>query len=576
MRIKFSLLVATLVACSFGQTTYAAFLTNHQQQRVEKEETTAPSSPFLSLQKYAVTAKNTVLWAAADVAETDDSSSPVDVVLFGIGDLRTKDHHGLYKALTSSNGSSEKSRILPVCFLSDVQLASLPGSIAHTGDTASLLAAALEDLSQHLREYGLQLQVQLTGEMLLPQALARFASDYSASSIRVHVSDLGDADNAMGYGSFGALQKDVAVLPANMEIETWSSHLRTEPWKQVDRLQEKYPDYEAAYASSAPPEPLSMPAPMSKMDDSRALTLSTEASDVPTAEMIQDRMMDVLQLDPARCEAERNTGLFSTHWGGLDPATVGSSAVESNLRAFVQDCREQDDVWSQHASYVTGKSRRNGRSLEHAAMRWQLAGDGKSPAGHTENWLAGESMTRYLAAPLLFGTISPTTVWHSSKAENYKAFFVSPLKRLVEAQEWHRLLAARNMRTDPEYVGQGPTTYRYWRWHGYLCRYAVTNLTDTSAVSDDQNEGIVLLHGFGASGAQWNKAMQELSKTSPTASQGLAPDLIGFGQSEKPALTVRRRLLVPCDAMRCNALQQWFFLDSVSSHVLRPLLLYFL
>jgi alpha-beta hydrolase superfamily lysophospholipase len=31
--------------------------------------------------------------------------------------------------------------------------------------------------------------------------------------------------------------------------------------------------------------------------------------------------------------------------------------------------------------------------------------------------------------------------------------------------------------------------------------------------------------------------MQELAKISPTASQGLAPDLIGFGQSEKPALS---------------------------------------
>jgi pimeloyl-ACP methyl ester carboxylesterase len=111
----------------------------------------------------------------------------------------------------------------------------------------------------------------------------------------------------------------------------------------------------------------------------------------------------------------------------------------------------------------------------------------------------------------------------------------------VEGQEWHRLLAARNIQSDPAYSGQGPTTYRYWRWHGYLCRYTVTNLFDETAPAatdtDDHQEGIVLIHGFGASGTQWNKAMQELAKISPTARQGLAPDLIGFGQSEKPALS---------------------------------------
>ncbi|EEC49808.1 predicted protein, partial [Phaeodactylum tricornutum CCAP 1055/1] len=48
-------------------------------------------------------------------------------------------------------------------------------------------------------------------------------------------------------------------------------------------------------------------------------------------------------------------------------------------------------------------------------------------------------------------------------------------------------------------------------------------------------EGVVLVHGFGASGSQWNKAMMELNTT--TASQGLAPDLIGFGEAEKPALS---------------------------------------
>jgi pimeloyl-ACP methyl ester carboxylesterase len=59
-----------------------------------------------------------------------------------------------------------------------------------------------------------------------------------------------------------------------------------------------------------------------------------------------------------------------------------------------------------------------------------------------------------------------------------------------------------------------------------------------SPSSKDDKEGILLVHGFGASGTQWNKLMSELSQTSALpAFQGLAPDLIGFGQSEKPAIS---------------------------------------
>jgi pimeloyl-ACP methyl ester carboxylesterase len=53
----------------------------------------------------------------------------------------------------------------------------------------------------------------------------------------------------------------------------------------------------------------------------------------------------------------------------------------------------------------------------------------------------------------------------------------------------------------------------------------------------DEKLGILLVHGFGASGAQWNKALQALRQTDAVCSQGLAPDLLGFGQSEKPAIS---------------------------------------
>jgi pimeloyl-ACP methyl ester carboxylesterase len=164
-------------------------------------------------------------------------------------------------------------------------------------------------------------------------------------------------------------------------------------------------------------------------------------------------------------------------------------------------------------------------------------------------------MTRYLAAPLLLGTVSPRRLWHLSATRSYFQFFVSPLRTLVEGREWHKLLAAKNIRTRPEYYAvtappppqqRGETTYGYWRWHGFLCRFAQTPLnyipTEESAVGSRKN-GVLLFHGFGASGAQWNKMMKCMSallsdeSSADTRTDGLAPDLLGFGQSEKPPLS---------------------------------------
>jgi hypothetical protein len=96
-------------------------------------------------------------------------------------------------------------------------------------------------------------------------------------------------------------------------------------------------------------------------------------------------------------------------------------------------------------------------------------------------------------------------------------FYQSPLKIMVEAREWHRLLAAHHIRNNPAYqvtssssTGTSTTThqetnaakthYRYWRYHGFLCRYAVTDPPGAhhSVTQDIEKEGILMVHGFGA------------------------------------------------------------------------------
>lgn len=204
-------------------------------------------------------------------------------------------------------------------------------------------------------------------------------------------------------------------------------------------------------------------------------------------------------------------------------------------------------------------------------------------------------MTRFLAAPLLFGTVSPRQLWHA-KGEDEEDGGVkgrsasmlttllpfmkkeqNVLKTIAEGREWHRLLAARNMRFDPSYSKgkcsnnnnndekeNGVLRYKYWRWHGFLCRYGVSTLTKGQQSTDNpsnKKDGIVLVHGFGASGSQFGKTINELSKqllssisvsskskgttidiANDAVDDGLVTDLISFGQCEKPPLTYTQYL----------------------------------
>jgi Alpha/beta hydrolase family len=76
---------------------------------------------------------------------------------------------------------------------------------------------------------------------------------------------------------------------------------------------------------------------------------------------------------------------------------------------------------------------------------------------------------------------------------------------------------------------------RYWRWNGWLCRYAVGGRVD-----DASAPAIVLVHGFGASADQWDRCFAELG----ASHRVYAVDMIGFGHSSKPPLTFRCVLFV--------------------------------
>ena len=494
--------------------------------------------------------------SSSSAADLKDDSE-LQVVLFGVGDLRVDDHQGLVRAFEHGN-SKNPAKILPLIILSDDSMSKIPGVISHTMDTSNMVVEAVKDLQSNLRDnLALELQVVQTKDSLT-KALADILKDQCDSNqqIRVHVHDLGDADNSMGYGTYGPVRKERNNLPPNVKVSPWTCHLREKPWETVESLPDRYPDFEKKFAASQMP---ALPVSVSDMvkDGSMSKAESVPLSSggksddatvgIPTSKQLTERIQGKLGLDSEVIKAEVNTGIFQSHWGGLDASTVAESKVFKVLGTFVKDCSEEDALWVKNGQYVASKCPRNPRSLEHATYAWMQRGTGKeAPYPETDNLLAGEPMTRYLAAPLTLGTLSPRRLWHMSTRQ--RPFFVSPLKTLVEGREWHKLLAARNIRTQPEYqpnselaVGS-ETRYGYWRWHGFLCRYAQTPLTSGTKELDPK-EGVLLFHGFGASGAQWNKALQELStivreeEPEGVALEGLAPDFLGFGQSEKPALS---------------------------------------
>ena len=79
----------------------------------------------------------------------------LDVVLFGIGDLRTDDHGGLKAAIEAGD-----SKILPLVILDSVNLANIPGAISSTLDTAAMVSSALLDLQSQLQTLNLNLKVK--------------------------------------------------------------------------------------------------------------------------------------------------------------------------------------------------------------------------------------------------------------------------------------------------------------------------------------------------------------------------------------------------------------------------------
>jgi len=499
----------------------------------------------------------------ASLSETSSSSSSncdtLEVVIFGVGDLRVHDHEGLTEAL--SNCSLGGRKLLLLFVFDTKQLCNIPGASRHTLDTATMLRSAIKSVEETiLLEQKItttspcKLQYYVGDTITCLQNLAELFHD-----VNLHVCDLGEADNSMRYTPYSSIvtkEHMFSSLDPKIKIIPWSCNLRNEPWDDdVRNLPDTYTVYKQKYCLSDSNilQPLPIPKAISTLTSDNLFHLPTFSELVSVEELASLLLSSRLRTRPTTRELEGDlqTGLFSTHWGTINPQFCSEQDVQSCLEEYNND----DEEFLKSSWYQSRVITSNQRSLEHAALNRMIM------PSTTKNLLDGEILLRYLSAPLMFGCLSIRQLrkfaLNEKKKTGFSFFRRSPLVDAVESREWHRLFAASCMMKDvvKYHYKKENITYKYWRWQGFLCRYSISSLVEASSTPDSQeisssSFGLVLLHGFGANGAQWEKMIVEMSKKLNAVEMkkissnivAFAPDLLGFGQSEKPFLTYTQYL----------------------------------
>ena len=179
-------------------------------------------------------------------AELDPTK--LEIVLFGIGDLRVHDHKGLRSALSSG------SHVLPLFLMDADTLSKIPGGASHVLDTEMMVASSLNSLSSRLKDdVGLDLHVYSSENIMrfrdaLCNVLDMVKKEQpTVEDITINVCDLGDADNRMGYGPYAYLEDGLEDYDSSVKLRSWDCSLRSEPWSDLNALPRQYPSYEKQY-----------------------------------------------------------------------------------------------------------------------------------------------------------------------------------------------------------------------------------------------------------------------------------------------------------------------------------------
>lgn len=419
---------------------------------------------------------------------------PTDVVVMGIGDLRVTDHGGLWAAHSHNSGS-----ITVAILLTNATLQEASHMRSHTQTTVELLHQACTHVTERLQSSShIENVLWVTDlERELPRGAERYHVWWEPMMMT-------ETSSSFAGTAYHQLMKDPATLPHT--IVPWNGALR--PGLQQEYYYspstiappQRYPDYQRLlqqHGLPLQPYPSIFDTEKGYDDDDDDGTRNHHpTSTTCSSQELLRRVTALLDLDPAMVAASAQTGLYGTHWA--DP-TMSLHLTTTTT------------------SPTTTPTATNPRSWEHATMQWQ-------------KWCMPHEMetTRWTAAPLWLGTIGLRELYyHNDDNDDHN-------RDTAERREWHQWLAATT--TAPE----GGTTRMhtgYWYYQGFLCRYLATRNADAANTSSSA-AGLVLVHGFGASGAQWHKCVRAIgTQKDDTDIPVWAPDLLGFGQSEKPALS---------------------------------------
>ena len=421
-----------------------------------------------------------------------------------------------------------------------------------------MISSALESLNEQLENLNVGPLNVIIGST--SDSLETSLYNMECDSATVHVCDLGAADNSIGYNAYSQLETlQTSRHRFKLDVLRWQCKLRNEPWSDcIDKKSNfptLYPDFVHKYCGVNQKllKPISVPNKIS-IEEKEIIISIQNNNGVPTSEEVAQMLGSSIyekNIPTNALELERSTGLFGTHWGGVNNSLCNEKEILDSLKTYSKFQCDDNKLLS--SGWYEDKFNANAKSLEHASISWMSA------KGHeSRNLLRGELMIRYLTAPLLLGCISARQIWHSTASNkgSFNSFQQSdPLKDMAEAHEWHKILAAHNIYKSGEsshvcskLEKAGEMKYGYWRWQGFLCRYAVSSLISDITLDKSDKTALLFIHGFGASGSQWQKKITEVAKCALSLNNvggptiALAPDLIGFGQSEKPALTYTQYL----------------------------------
>jgi len=454
------------------------------------------------------------------------------VVWFRAGDLRVSDHPGLAAAAEAPGGAA-------CCFVFEHR------EVARLSPRRlSKLRAAVEALRSSLRERcgGAMLHIAVVDDAVAE--VSAFCSSVGASEVYVHEdpSDL----NVDGLWRLRSLCEDTC---SDLRVCSWHAPLRTPAGALRSTC--AYDAYAASIAGAPLEEVLPAPKALPQLDP-KLIRVGAEGklrpgddSHLPSVHELYKAARESM---PSASQVQLRESTPYIRGLGLDE--TGEVQARDMLDVFLKEGTEAlaERLWGPPEGGVDAMAAVAQAGVPASKEEWAFRRVARTPSGYG-GLIPGEVFSRAFSEQMLWlGCISLREVAARLAAVSQSP---EPAKALeaVEAHEWHRLLALRDVAPSDstsagEGAAEGHAEIRFWRWRGYLLRYMALRAEDGSSVTP-----VVAVHGFAASCTQFvplAEALAEEARRTSGSAEFYALDLLGFGHAEKPPLSFTQYIWEQC------------------------------